>query len=99
MKPTLVELQSPSGYGKVPVATSGPPNSTNTGDIHKKQLHKYIIRDVLQFKPHILFSPQRRGDFLNRTMSSSYALQHSTCEYRNNTPSMRWSIDNRAQEK
>ena len=35
MKPTLVELQSPSGYGKVPFAMSGPPNSTNTGDIHK----------------------------------------------------------------
>ena len=35
MKPTLIEMQSPSGYGKVPFATSGSPNSTNTGDNHK----------------------------------------------------------------
>ena len=33
MKPTLVEAQSSSGYGKVPYTTSGPSKSTNTGDI------------------------------------------------------------------
>ena len=35
MKPTLVEPHSPNGFGKVSFDTSGPPNSTNTGDIHK----------------------------------------------------------------
>ena len=47
MKPTLVELQIPSGYGKVPFATSGPPNSTNTGDNHKNN-YKNIILEIKQ---------------------------------------------------
>ena len=46
MKPTLVEPQSPSGYGKVPFATSGPPNLTNTGDNHKNN-YKNIILEIL----------------------------------------------------
>ena len=37
VKPTLVEPHSPNGFGKVPFDTSGPPNLTNTGDIHKKK--------------------------------------------------------------
>ena len=45
MKPTLVEPQSPSGYGKVPFATSGPPNLTNTGDIHKNN-YKNIMLEI-----------------------------------------------------
>ena len=45
MKPTLVEPQSPSGYGKVPFATSGPPNSTNTGD-NLKNNYKNIILEI-----------------------------------------------------
>ena len=45
VKPTLVEPQSPSGYGKVPFATYGPPNSTNTGDIHKNN-YKNIILEI-----------------------------------------------------
>ena len=45
MNLTLVEPQSPSGYGKVPFATSGPPNSTNTGDNHKKN-YKNIILEI-----------------------------------------------------
>ena len=43
MKPTLVEPQSRSGYGKVPFATSGPPNLTNTGDIHKNNYKSIIL--------------------------------------------------------
>ena len=43
VKPTLVETQSPSGYGKVPFATSGPPNSTNAGDIHKNNYKNIIL--------------------------------------------------------
>ena len=43
MKPTLVKRQSPSGYGKVPFATSGPPNLTNTGDIHKNGYKNKIL--------------------------------------------------------
>ena len=55
MKPTLVEPQSPSGYGKVPFATSGPPNLTNTGDNHKNN-YKNIILEICQGKtiPHFL---------------------------------------------
>ena len=45
MKPTLVEPQSPCGYGKVPFATSGPSNSTNTGDNHKNN-YKNIILEI-----------------------------------------------------
>ena len=45
MKPTLVEPQSPSGYGKVPFAMSGPPNLTNTGDIRKNN-YKNIILEI-----------------------------------------------------
>ena len=44
MKPTLVEPQSPSGYGKVPFATSGPPNLTNTGDIRKNNYKNIILK-------------------------------------------------------
>ena len=45
MKPTLVEPHSPDGFGKVSFDTSGPPNSTNTGDIHKNN-YKNIILDI-----------------------------------------------------
>ena len=61
VKPTLVELQSPSSYGKVPFAMSGPPNSTNTGDIHKKT-YKIIILEIM---PEI---PDHDG---NRTVAHS----------------------------
>ena len=44
MKPTLVEPQSPSGYGKVPFATSGPPYFTNTGDIHKNNYKNIVLQ-------------------------------------------------------
>ena len=37
VKPTLVEPHSLNGFGKVPFAKSGPPNWTNTGDIHQKK--------------------------------------------------------------
>ena len=43
MKPTLVEAQSSSDYGKVPYTTSGPPKLTNTGDIHKNGYKNIII--------------------------------------------------------
>ena len=43
MKPTLVEAQSSSGYGKVPYTTSGPPISTNTGDIRKNDYKNMIL--------------------------------------------------------
>ena len=43
MKPTLVEPQSPSGNDKVPFATSGPPNLTNTGDNHKNNYTNIIL--------------------------------------------------------
>ena len=43
MKPTLVEPQSPSGYGKVPFTTSGLPNLTNTGDNHKNNYKNIIV--------------------------------------------------------
>ena len=42
MKPTSVEPQSPSSYGKVPFVMSGPPNSTNTGNIHKNSYKKIL---------------------------------------------------------
>ena len=45
MKPTLVVPQSPSGYGKVPFATSGPPNSRNTGNNHKNN-YKNIMLEI-----------------------------------------------------
>ena len=45
MKPTLIEQQSPSGYGKVPFAISGPPSWTNTSDIHKNT-YKNIILEI-----------------------------------------------------
>ena len=47
MKPTLVEAQSSSGYGKVPYTTSGPPKSTNTGDIRKNG-YKNMILEIEQ---------------------------------------------------
>ena len=43
MKPTLVEAQSSSGYGKVPYTTSGPSKSTNTGDIRKNGYKNMIL--------------------------------------------------------
>ena len=46
MKPTLVEAQSSSGYGKVPYTTSGPSKSTNTGDIRKNG-YKNMILEIL----------------------------------------------------
>ena len=46
MKPTLVEAQSSSGYGKVPYTTSGPPKSTNTGDIRKNG-YKNMILEII----------------------------------------------------
>ena len=48
MKPNLVEAQSSSGYGKVPYTTSGPPKSTNTGDIRKNG-YKNMILEIIQF--------------------------------------------------
>ena len=42
MKPILVEPHSPSGFGKVSFATSGSPNFTNTGDIHKKKEYELV---------------------------------------------------------
>ena len=45
MKATLVEPQGPSSNGKVPFATSGPHNLTNTGDIHKNN-YKNIILEI-----------------------------------------------------
>ena len=43
MKPTLVEAHSPSGFGKVQYTTSGPPISTNTGNIRILPCHFYLI--------------------------------------------------------
>ena len=43
VKPTLVEAQSSSGYGKVPYTTSGPSKSTNTGDIRKNGYKNMIL--------------------------------------------------------
>ena len=43
VKPTLVEGQSPRGFGKVPYTTSEPPNSTNTGDIRKNDYKNMIL--------------------------------------------------------
>ena len=45
VKPTLVEAQSPSGFGKVPYTTSGPPILRNTGDIRKND-HKNMILEI-----------------------------------------------------
>ena len=50
MEPTLVEPQSPSGYGKVPFAMSGPPNLTNTGNIHKNNYKNMILEIKIVFK-------------------------------------------------
>ena len=57
MKPFSVEPQSSRGYGKVPFATSGPPNSTNTGDNHKNY-YKNILLEMNYFVPKdILLAP------------------------------------------
>ena len=59
MKPTLVEPQSPSGYGKVPFATSGPPNLTNTGDNYKnnyKNLREKKKLEIRFFKFNVFLS-------------------------------------------
>ena len=53
MKPILVEPHSPNGFGKVSFATSGTPNLTNTGDIHKKKdshISQQIDRQMLSPK-------------------------------------------------
>ena len=49
VKQTLDEPQSPSSYAKVPFATSGPPNLTNTGNIHKNN-YKNIILEITECK-------------------------------------------------
>ena len=46
VKPTLVEAQSPCGFGKVPYTTSGPPISTITGDIRKNDYKNMILVDL-----------------------------------------------------
>ena len=58
MKPTLVEPQSPSGYGKVPFATSGPSNLTNTGDNHKNNYRNIILEISIpvDYKNHVTFT-------------------------------------------
>ena len=54
MKPTLVELQSPRGYGKVWFATSGPPNLTNTGDNRKNNCKNIILIKTLIVKSELV---------------------------------------------
>ena len=54
MKPTLVKPHSRNGFGKVPFATSGPPNSTNTGDIHKNN-YKNIMIEITKQKHRSVF--------------------------------------------
>ena len=49
MKPTLVEAQSPSGFGKLPYTTSGPHILTNTGDIRILPFHFYYLIDIYIF--------------------------------------------------
>ena len=49
VKPTLVEAQSPSGFGKLPYTTSGPHILTNTGDIRILPFHFYYLIDIYIF--------------------------------------------------
>ena len=55
MKQTLVEPQSPSGYGKVSFATSGPSSLTKTGDNHKNN-YKNIILEKRLFRTEEFFN-------------------------------------------
>ena len=55
LKPTLVEAQSPSGFGKVPYTMPGPPILTNTGDIRKNDYKNMI----LEIESTILFEVTR----------------------------------------
>ena len=64
MKPTLVELQSARGDDKVPFAMSGPPNLTNTGNIHKTN-NKNIILEILIGWACFCYEYLDRGKVLN----------------------------------
>ena len=56
VKPTLVEAQSPSGFGKVPYTTFGPPILTNTSDIRILPFHFYLISTIDTNIKHIEIS-------------------------------------------
>ena len=68
MKPTLVEAQSPCGFGKVPCTTSGPPISTNTGDIRKNDYKNMMLEIVFHLGPWIRlgFELVWQGKCINR---------------------------------
>ena len=73
MKPTLVEPQSPSGYGKVPFATGGPSNSTNTGDNHKSN-YKNIIQLTTSITETSITNPTRITNKM--ATSSDYLMKY-----------------------
>ena len=62
LKPTYVEAQGPQCFGKVPFATSGPPNSTNTGDMHKNNYKNIILQEAME---NLVFPDEIKTKLMN----------------------------------